>query len=164
MILKVPAGTVVKDAELCLRDRIGIYAKDRREDAPFVIGGGPCTYNPEPLADFFDMFYIGESETVYYDLMDLYKEHKQNGGSRKEFLRKASHSPGIYVPSLYETTYNEDGTIASFEPLYEDVPRTILKQVQMDLSNTFYPEKQIVPYIKVTPVSYTHLDVYKRQV
>ena len=130
--------------------QIGIYAKDRREDAPFVIGGGPCTYNPEPLADFFDMFYIGESETVYYDLMDLYKEHKQNGGSRKEFLRKASHIPGIYVPSLYETTYNEDGTIASFEPLYEDVPRTILKQVQMDLSNTFYPEKQIVPYIKVT--------------
>ena len=130
--------------------QIGIYAKDRREDAPFVIGGGPCTYNPEPLADFFDMFYIGESETVYYDLMDLYKEHKQNGGSRKEFLRKASHIPGIYVPSLYETTYNEDGTIASFEPLYEDVPRTILKQVQMDLTNTFYPEKQIVPYIKVT--------------
>ena len=130
--------------------QIGIYAKDRREDAPFVIGGGPCTYNPEPLADFFDMFYIGESETVYYDLMDLYKEHKKNGGNRKEFLRKASHIPGIYVPSLYETTYNEDGTIASFEPLYEDVPRTILKQVQMDLTNTFYPEKQIVPYIKVT--------------
>ena len=130
--------------------QIGIYAKDRREDAPFVIGGGPCTYNPEPLADFFDMFYIGESETVYYDLMDLYKEHKQNGGSRKEFLRKASHIPGIYVPSLYETTYNEDGTIASFEPLYDDVPRTILKQVQMDLSNTFYPVLQIVPYIKVT--------------
>lgn len=130
--------------------QIGIYAKDRREDAPFVIGGGPCTYNPEPLADFFDIFYIGESETVYYDLMDLYKEHKKNGGNRKEFLRKASHIPGIYVPSLYETTYNEDGTIASFEPLYEDVPRTILKQVQMDLTNTFYPEKQIVPYIKVT--------------
>ena len=130
--------------------QIGIYAKDRREDAPFVIGGGPCTYNPEPLADFFDMFYIGDSETVYYDLMDLYKEHKKNGGNRKEFLRKASHIPGIYVPSLYETTYNEDGTIASFEPLYEDVPRTILKQVQMDLTNTFYPEKQIVPYIKVT--------------
>ena len=130
--------------------QIGIYAKDRREDAPFVIGGGPCTYTPEPLADFFDIFYIGESETVYYDLMDLYKEHKKNGGNRKEFLRKASHIPGIYVPSLYETTYNEDGTIASFEPLYEDVPRTILKQVQMDLTNTFYPEKQIVPYIKVT--------------
>ena len=91
--------------------QIGIYAKDRREDAPFVIGGGPCTYNPEPLADFFDMFYIGESETVYYDLMDLYKEHKKNGGNRKEFLRKASHIPGIYVPSLYETTYNEDGSV-----------------------------------------------------
>ena len=126
---------------------VSLLAKDRKEDDPIVIGGGACAYNPEPIAEFFDMFYIGESETVYYDLMDLYKEHKQNGGSRKEFLRKASHIPGIYVPSLYETTYNEDGTIASFEPLYEDVPRTILKQVQMDLSNTFYPEKQIVPYI-----------------
>ena len=129
---------------------IPLLAVERTWDDPIVIGGGPCSYNPEPLADFFDMFYIGESETVYYDLMDLYKEHKKNGGNRKEFLRKASHIPGIYVPSLYETTYNEDGTIASFEPLYEDVPRTILKQVQMDLTNTFYPEQQIVPYIKVT--------------
>ena len=130
--------------------QIPLRSRDRAEGCPIVIAGGPCTYNPEPIADFFDIFYIGESETVYYDLMDLYKEHKKNGGNRKEFLRKASHIPGIYVPSLYETTYNEDGTIASFEPLYEDVPRTILKQVQMDLTNTFYPEKQIVPYIKVT--------------
>lgn len=83
------------------------------------------------------MFYTGKVKQYIYDLMDLYKEHKQNGGSRKEFLRKASHIPGIYVPSLYETTYNEDGTIASFEPLYDDVPRTILKQVQMDLPILF---------------------------
>ena len=131
--------------------QIGIYAKDRREDAPIVIGGGPCTYNPEPLADFFDIFYIGEGETVYYDLMDLYKEHKRSGGSRAEFLHKAAANiPGIYVPSLYETTYHEDGTIASFEPIYPDVPETILKQVQMDLSHTFYQDKPLVPFLKVT--------------
>lgn len=129
---------------------IGIYAKDRREDAPFVIGGGPCTYNPEPLAPFFDMFYIGEGETVYYDLIDLYKAHKASGGTRAEFLRKAAHIPGIYVPSLYDVSYKEDGTIASMTPIYEDVPATILKQVQMDLDHTFYPEKPLVPYIKVT--------------
>ncbi|MCI5504520.1 MAG: TIGR03960 family B12-binding radical SAM protein, partial [Eubacterium sp.] len=130
--------------------QIGIFAKDRREDAPIVIGGGPCTYNPEPLAPFFDLFYIGEGETVYYDLIDLYKEHKKAGGTRKEFLRKAAQIPGIYVPSLYEVTYHEDGTIASMEPLYPDVPKTILKQVQMDLTDTFYPDKPLVPYIKVT--------------
>ena len=130
--------------------QIGIFAKDRREDAPFVIGGGPCTYNPEPLAPFFDMFYIGESETVYYELMDLYKEHKAQGGSRKEFLKKAARVPGIYVPSLYDIEYHEDGTIASMEPNCPEAPVKILRQVQMDLDNTFYPEKPLVPYIKVT--------------
>ena len=130
--------------------QIGIFAKDRREDAPFVIGGGPCTYNPEPLAPFFDMFYIGESDTVYYELMDLYKEHKAQGGSRKEFLKKAARVPGIYVPSLYDVEYHEDGTIASMEPNCPEAPVKILRQVQMDLDNTFYPEKPLVPYIKVT--------------
>ena len=129
--------------------QIGIYAKDRREDAPFVIGGGPCTYNPEPLADFFDMFYIGESETVYYDLMDLYKEHKQNGGSRKEFLRKASHIPGIYVPSLYETTYNEDGTIREFTPKYEDVPAKVKKRIVNNFDKVSFPDEMIVPYTEI---------------
>ena len=131
--------------------QIGIYARDRREDAPIVIGGGPCTYNPEPLADFFDIFYIGEGETVYYDLMDLYKEHKKSGGSRADFLHKAAATiPGIYVPSLYEVTYHEDGTIDTFKPIYADVPRTILKQVQVDLSHTFYQDKPLVPFLKVT--------------
>ena len=131
--------------------QIGIYSKDRREDAPIVIGGGPCTYNPEPLADFFDIFYIGEGETVYYDLMDLYKEHKAQGGSRHDFLhRVAVEIPGMYVPSLYHTTYHEDGTIASFDTIYDDLPRSILKQVQMDLSDTYYQDKPLVPYIKVT--------------
>ena len=130
--------------------QIGIRSADRREEAPIVIGGGPCTYNPEPLAEFFDIFYIGEGETIYYELMDLYAEHKRKGGSRRDFLRKAAGLPGLYVPSLYKTTYHEDGTIATFEPLEPGLPRRILKQVQMDLSDTFYPEKPIAPYIKVT--------------
>lgn len=130
--------------------QIGIYAKDRREDAPFVIGGGPCTYNPEPLADFFDLFYIGEGETVYDELLDLYKEHKKSGGSRKDFLKKAATIEGIYVPSLYEVTYKEDGTIESFLPTDENASPVIKKQVEMNLSDTYYPDKPVVPFIKVT--------------
>lgn len=130
--------------------QIGIFAKDRREDAPIVIGGGPCTYNPEPIADFFDIIYIGEGETVYYDLIDMYKEHKANGGNRKEFLRKAATIEGLYVPSLYEATYNEDGTINTFESIDEMATLPIKKQVVEDLSNTYYPDKPVVPFIKVT--------------
>ena len=84
--------------------QIPIWAKDRTEKDPIVIGGGPCTYNPEPIAEFFDLFYIGEGETVYFDLIDLYKEAKESGCSRKEFLRKAAGIEGIYVPSLYQVT------------------------------------------------------------
>lgn len=130
--------------------QIGIFSKDRREDAPIVIGGGPCTYNPEPLADFFDIFYIGEGETVYYELFDLYKEHKKAGGSRKDFLRKAARIEGLYVPSLYEVTYKEDGTIESFVPTDDNAPAIVKKQVVMDLSDTYYPDKPVVPFIKVT--------------
>lgn len=132
--------------------QIPIMAKDRTIEHPFVIGGGPCTYNPEPLADFFDLFYIGEGETVYGQLMDTYKEWKKEGEgrSRKAFLEKAAQIPGIYVPSLYEVTYKEDGTIASFEPTIDTIPKTIEKQIVMDVSNTYYPTKPVVPFIKVT--------------
>ncbi|MBQ1609231.1 MAG: B12-binding domain-containing radical SAM protein, partial [Lachnospiraceae bacterium] len=96
---------------------IALFQKDRAEEDPIVIGGGPCVYNPEPIADFFDLFYIGEGETVYNQLLDLYKSMKADGSySRAEFLHEASKIPGIYVPSLYDVTYNEDGTIASFTP------------------------------------------------
>lgn len=130
--------------------QIPLFSNDRTEDDPFVIGGGPCAYNPEPIADFFDFFYIGEGETSYFALMDLYKEHKQQKGSREEFLKKASQIEGIYVPSLYEVSYYEDGTIASFEKKDASAPDKIKKQVEMNLSNTFYPEAPLVPYIKVT--------------
>lgn len=129
---------------------IPLRAADRDETVPIVIGGGPCTYNPEPLADFFDLFYIGEGETVYYQLLDLYKECRLAGKSRAGFLRAAARVPGIYVPSLYEVSYHEDGTIASFIPKYEDVPAQIEKQIVMDVTDTYYPKAPVVPFIKAT--------------
>lgn len=129
---------------------IPLSASDRTWEHPIVIGGGPCTYNPEPIADFFDIFYVGEGETQYRLLLDTYKEYKTSGKSRREFLTAAAKIPGMYVPSLYSVGYHKDGTIASFEPLEEGIPRTILKEIQMDLSTTYYPMKPVVPYIKVT--------------
>ena len=130
--------------------QIPLFAKDRTEEHPIVIGGGPCTYNPEPLADFFDIFYIGEGETEYYKLMDKYKEWKASGKSRKEFLEMAAEIPGLYVPSFYDVTYKEDGTIESFTPNNEHAKSVIEKQIVMDVSNTYYPEKPVVPFIKAT--------------
>jgi radical SAM family uncharacterized protein len=130
--------------------QIPLMAKDRTEDDPIVIGGGPCVYNPEPLADFFDIFYIGEGETVYYQLLDLYKKHRAGKYSRTEFLYEAAQIPGLYVPMFYDAEYNEDMTLASFTPNRAGVPEKIEKQVVTDLSHTFYPSKPVVPFIKVT--------------
>ena len=130
---------------------IALFKKDRAEEDPIVIGGGPCVYNPEPIADFFDLFYIGEGETVYNELLDLYKSMKADGSyHRAEFLHEASKIPGIYVPSLYDVAYNEDGTIASFTPVYEDVPKKVKRQVVMDLDASPYPMKPVVPYVRAT--------------
>ncbi|MCD8398311.1 MAG: TIGR03960 family B12-binding radical SAM protein [Lachnospiraceae bacterium] len=130
--------------------QVPLHASERSEHDPLVIGGGPCAYNPEPLAPFFELFYIGEGETVYDALFDLYKRCRANGNSRKEFLHQAAKLPGIYVPALYEVTYQEDGTIASFMPKEADIPSVIEKQVVMDMSDAPYPEKPVVPYMKVT--------------
>ena len=127
-----------------------LYASERDENYPIVIGGGPCTYNPEPIADFFDVFYIGEGETRYRELLDLYKVYKKEGKSKEEFLHAVSKIPGMYVPSMYEVHYKEDGTIAEFVTKYEDVPPTVLKEIEMNLSDTYYPMKPVVPFIKVT--------------
>lgn len=129
--------------------QIPLLSAKRERDMPFVIGGGPCTYNPEPLADFFDLIYIGEGETSYDALLNLYIEWKPSGKSREEYLREAAKIPGIYVPSLYEVTYKEDGTIAAMQPKYEDIPRKIEKQVVTDMTNVVYPDKPVVPFIKV---------------
>lgn len=130
--------------------QIAMLSSERKEDDPIVIGGGPCSYNPEPIADFFDLFYIGEGEISYTELFTLYKQCRKEKVSRKEFLRRAASIPGIYVPSMYEVAYKEDGTIASFTPKYEDVPATVRKQIQMDMSHSVYPEKPVVPFIKAT--------------
>lgn len=131
--------------------KIPIWAKERGEEDPIVIGGGPCSYNPEPIADFFDIFYIGEGETVYFQMLDLYKEVKAAGGTRERFLeRAAAEIEGLYIPKYYETDYNEDGTLKRFYPINSYAKEKIKKQVQMDMANTFYPEKPLVPYIKAT--------------
>ena len=130
--------------------QIPLYAKERKNDDPIIIAGGPCTYNPEPIADFFDCFYIGEGETQYDAFLDLYKQMKEGNYSRQEFLHEAAKIEGIYVPSLYEVSYKEDGTIAAFTPKYDDIPTTIKKQVDMDLTGSVYTEKTIVPFIKAT--------------
>lgn len=129
---------------------IPLRAEDRDESVPIVIGGGPCSYNPEPIAPFFDIFYIGEGETQYRALLDLYKVYKKEGYSRKEFLRRAARLPGMYVPQFYETAYKDDGTILSMNPTEEGIPNKVTKELIRDMTEAVYPEKPIVPFIKVT--------------
>ena len=130
--------------------QIPLHAEDRTEEDPIVIGGGPCTYNPEPIAPFFDLFYMGEGEVVYYDLIDRYKEIKARGGSRQEFLEMAAQIPGIYVPAFYDVSYKADGTIEAMIPNNPHAPQTVSKQLVMDMSDTWYPEKPVVPYLRAT--------------
>lgn len=129
---------------------IPLIAKERTWEDPIVIGGGPCTYNPEPIADFFDIFYIGEGETQYRALIDLYKSCKEQGVSREDFLAQAGKLSGLYVPQFYNVAYNEDGTIKSFVPTRDGMPQTIQKEIVTDVTNTYYPEKPVVPFIKCT--------------
>ncbi len=129
---------------------IPLLSKDRTEEDPIVIGGGPCTYNPEPIADFFDMFYIGEGEESYDALLDLYKEYKNSEMTRREYLRRASSIPGIYVPQMYDVTYKEDGTIEAISPNMEGVPKEVVKVVVKDFEKAPYPMKPVVPYLRAT--------------
>lgn len=130
--------------------QIPLHAEDRREEDPIVIGGGPCAYNPEPLATFFDLFYIGEGETVYDALLDVYKSCKAQGKSRVEFLERAAGIEGIYVPRFYEPSYNEDGTLASFTAINPHAPARVKKQVVMNVTDAVYPAAPVVPFIKAT--------------
>ena len=129
---------------------IPIYAKDRTEEHPIVIGGGPCSYNPEPIAEFFDFFYIGEGETAYQEILDRYKEYKKAGKTRKEYLERVAQIEGMYVPAFYDVKYKEDGTIESITPNNPHAPVTVKKQVEMKLSDTFYPTRPLVPFIRAT--------------
>lgn len=127
---------------------IPIKAKDRTDLTPIIVGGGPCVCNPEPMADFFDIFSLGDGEEVSDELFDLLIECKKQGATKDEFLKKASQIKGIYVPSLYDIEYNEDGTISKIVPK-GDAPEKVVKRVVSDLDKVHYPEKFIVPFVEV---------------
>lgn len=130
--------------------QIPLSSCERSDSDPIVIGGGPCSYNPEPIAEFFDMFYIGEGETKYRELLDLYKECRKNGFDRTDFLYKASFIDGIYVPSLIDVEYNDDFTISAFVPAKEGVRTVVRKEVKTNLDDSYYPVKPVIPFIKAT--------------
>ena len=124
--------------------------REDRQEGPFVICGGPCAFNPEPLAPFVDFFVLGDGEKSTHDTIDVYRAWKASGLPREEYLRMASKIPGVYVPSLYDVVYNEDGTIASIAPKPgTDAPKTVYKALVNDLTAADYPEKLIVPYGEV---------------
>ena len=126
-----------------------VWAKDRAEDCPIIVGGGPCVYNSEPVAEFFDLINIGEGEEVLLEICHLYQQMKADGSyTRSAFLRAASHINGVYIPSLYDVSYNEDGTIKEYKPLYDDVPSKIKKRIIEDMDKAPYPEKLVMPYIE----------------
>lgn len=126
---------------------IPLLAKDRDESYPLVIGGGPCACNPEPLADFFDFFVIGEGEEVILDIADRYKEWKAAGGSKHEFFTDIARLPGVYVPSLYCVSYNDDNTVAGVVPSDAATPKKVTKRIIKDLDAVDFPEDIIVPFI-----------------
>ena len=129
---------------------ITIRSSERGEDEPIIMAGGPCAYNPEPLYDIVDFFEIGEGEEMMNDVLEVYARHKANGKvNKKEFLREISKIGGIYVPSLYDVTYNDDGTIKEFKPKYEDVPAKVKKRIVNDFDSVAFPDEMIVPYTEI---------------
>jgi len=127
--------------------RIPLFASERTEGMPFVIAGGPCACNPEPLADFFDFFVIGEGEEVINEIVDEYICWKESGESRNEFLKRVSGIEGVYVPSFYDVIYNDDGTVKSVTPKTPDVPARVKRRIIKDMDSVDFPEDIIVPYI-----------------
>lgn len=128
---------------------IPIWANDRDGDMPIIIAGGPCVCNPEPVAEFFDLVNVGEGEEVLLEISRLYIKMKTDGTyTRAGFLREASHIEGVYIPSLYSVSYNSDGTVKEYKPLYDDVPSKIKKRIIADLDKVSYPEKFVMPYIE----------------
>jgi len=139
---------------------IPVLSKDRRDSDPIICAGGPCAYNPEPLADFIDFFYIGEGEVMYNDILDMYKEHKEKGGCREDFLKSLMSLPGMYVPRFYEAHYNDDGTLKAFEPLLPEAPEKIKKVFVSDMKQAYFPEKQLVPLLEAVHERVT-LEVFR---
>ena len=127
---------------------IPLLAKDRNEDYPFIVGGGPCAYNPEPIADFFDFFVIGEGEEILLKVLKTYEAHKDGHWDRNNFLKEIASFYGIYVPAFYEVDYNENGTINKMYPIVEGIPTVINKAMIEDVNTMFAPETMIVPFIE----------------
>lgn len=128
---------------------IPIWSKDRKENDPIICAGGSCAYNPEPLADIIDFFYIGEGEVLYDDIIQLYKTNREAGGSREDFLEKLLDFDGIYVPKFYDVKYKDSGEIESFKPNNPKAKSVIKKVIVSDLDKSFYPEKLLVPLIEI---------------
>lgn len=140
---------------------IPLLASERGEDFPIILGGGPCTYNPEPIADFFDVFSIGEGEYALVELSRLYIKMKKDGTyTKKAFLHELAKIEGFYVPSLYEVSYLDDGTIKAYTPIYDDIPTKIKKRIVEDLDCSPYPEKLVMPYVE-TVHDRVVLEVYR---
>ena len=125
-----------------------VYSKDRKDLFPIVMGGGPCVCNAEPIADFFDLFVLGEGEEVNLELMRLAEQFKKNGGTKQEFLRKAAQIEGIYVPSLYDIGYNEDGTIKAITAK-DGAPSRVKKRIIEDFDKVYTPDSFVVPFTQI---------------
>lgn len=141
---------------------IPLYAKDRGDEFPIVIGGGPCAYNAEPVADFFDCFSIGEGEDMLVEFTKLYIEMKESGTyTKREFLHRAAREVGgLYVPSFYDVSYNDDGTIKEYKPIFDDIPTKITKRIMTDMDKSYFPDKVVMPYIE-TVHDRIMLEVYR---
>ncbi len=128
---------------------VPLRAEERGENDPIVVCGGPCTCNPEPVADFADLFLLGEGEEEICELMTLYRRYKKEGKGRKAFLRAAVQIEGVYVPSFYQVSYRENGTLAEMAPVFPDVPARVRKRVMPELDKSFYPDRFVLPYIEI---------------
>ena len=127
---------------------IPVYSKDRKDLFPIVMGGGPCVCNAEPIADFFDLFVLGEGEEVNLKMMQLAEKFKKNGGTKQEYLEQAAQIEGIYVPSLYDISYNEDGTVKAITPK-NNAPAKVRKQIIDDFDKVYTPDSFVVPYTQI---------------
>ncbi len=140
---------------------IPLRASERGEDAPVILGGGPCTYNAEPIADFFDVFSIGEGEYALVEFSKLYIKMKKEGNyTKKAFLHEVAKIEGFYVPSLYDVSYNDDGTVKAYTPVYDDIPAKVRKRIVEDLDTSPYPEKLVMPFVE-TVHDRVVLEVYR---
>jgi len=128
---------------------IPVLSEGRSEEDPIIMVGGPCSYNPEPIADFVDMVILGEAEEVILEVINLYKEMKAADFTKKDFFERAASINGVYIPSLYQVSYKEDGTIEEIKPISDKAPRSVTKRIIHDLNEVFYPEEIIVPYLQV---------------